>query len=254
MNDITISVIIPVYNGKRYIKRCLQSASIQKGCIEIIVVDDNSNDGLKEYLDKIKDSFQIDIRYFRNKENRGAAFSRNIGIIAAKGTHIAFLDVDDWWESNKTEKQLEIIKKGIPFTYTSRRNHYASNGTNKVIHTLPITDFKTLVAKNPITCSSVIMTKELALKNYASGYWICEDFMMWLKIFSTGIVAEGIDEPLVNYTVRKDSSSANKFLHAIKRFITYKKFGFGTMKSFYYAVRYIVIKVYSKLFHKGDIC
>ena len=106
---IIISVVIPVYNGEntcirrlnlRYCKR----KSIKN--IEILIVDDASTDRTQEIAQEYVNSIP-DVRYFRNKVNRGAAESRNYGVRNAAGEWIAFLDADDWWEPDKLKKQLK---------------------------------------------------------------------------------------------------------------------------------------------------
>ncbi len=100
-NDI-ISVIIPVYNEEAHLTRCLDSVLSQTyGNLEIITVDDGSTDRspeiLKEYAAKDK---RIKII---SKENGGASTARNMGIEAAEGSYIGFVDADDWVEEGMYE-------------------------------------------------------------------------------------------------------------------------------------------------------
>ncbi len=88
-----VSVIIPVYNGEKYIKQCLDSIFVGDYCIEVIAVNDGSHDTssqiLHEYAEKQPNLRVID------KENGGAAQARQTGLLAATGDFIAFVDIDD---------------------------------------------------------------------------------------------------------------------------------------------------------------
>lgn len=88
-----ISVIIPVYNGEKYIKQCLDSIFTGNTCVEVIAVNDGSRDAsseiLHEYAKKEPMLKVID------KENGGAAQARQTGLFEAHGDFIAFVDVDD---------------------------------------------------------------------------------------------------------------------------------------------------------------
>ena len=100
-----ISVIIPVYNGERYIVQAVESAIGQTFTdLEIIVIDDGSTDNthqvLQPYLDKIHYIYQ---------ENQGAAIARNRACQLAKGEFLAFLDADDYFLPEKLEKQLAFF-------------------------------------------------------------------------------------------------------------------------------------------------
>ena len=91
-----VSVIIPVYNTEKYLKKCLDSVCNQTlSDIEIICIDDCSTDNslniLKEYT--LKDNR---IKLIEFKENKGAAVARNTGIDEAKGEYIGFIDSDDY--------------------------------------------------------------------------------------------------------------------------------------------------------------
>ena len=90
---VKVSIIIPVYNAEKYLKRCLDSVLSQTlKDIEIICVNDGSTDNsiqiLKEYGSKIK---------VINQENQGLSVARNTGLKEAKGEFVAFLDSDDYY-------------------------------------------------------------------------------------------------------------------------------------------------------------
>jgi len=88
---VLVSVIMPTYNRRNYIRESLDSVLAQDfSDFEVIVVDDGSTDGTEEVVRPYQDR----IRYIR-QENRGAGAARNIGIRKARGQYIAFMDSDD---------------------------------------------------------------------------------------------------------------------------------------------------------------
>ena len=107
MNTIDISVIIPVYNGGKYLAEAIESVLAQTlKPAEIIVVDDGSTDDSKEiarkYLPKVRTISQ---------ENKGAGAARNTGIQVAKGSFLAFLDADDLWTGQKSVIQYSFLEE-----------------------------------------------------------------------------------------------------------------------------------------------
>ena len=95
-----ISVIIPVYNGKKYIKKCLDSVINQtKKELEIIVINDGSTDKTEDIINSYNDSR---IKYFKNT-NHGIGYTRNYGISKSNGKYIMFLDSDDYMSDNECE-------------------------------------------------------------------------------------------------------------------------------------------------------
>ena len=115
-----VSVIIPYYKTKSFIKEAILSVTNQTyQNLEIFIIyDDESLDD----LDFIKEIKKLDkrINLIINTKNLGAGFSRNLAIQSAKGTYIAFLDSDDFWKKNKIEKQLSFMKeKNFKISHTS---------------------------------------------------------------------------------------------------------------------------------------
>ena len=105
--EVSISVVIPASNAEATLARALESVLAQtRPPDEIIVVDDASTDCTvrlaKSYADQ-------GVSLLRVRERRGAAAARNLGIAAAKGRWIAFLDADDEWLPAKLEKQAAAI-------------------------------------------------------------------------------------------------------------------------------------------------
>ncbi len=120
-----VSIIIPTYKRDEELKRALISIAKQTYKeIEVIVVDDNAepmmNSAVKSNIEEVKNLFpDVDISLIVNTENQGSAKTRNIGIKAAKGEFISFLDDDDIYLPEKTEKQLQnIIGSGADFSVT----------------------------------------------------------------------------------------------------------------------------------------
>ena len=97
-----ISVIVPVYNGEKYLAEAVKSVSDQGySPLELIIVDDGSTDRTSE----IAHSFSPGVRYMR-QSNAGPAAARNAGLKVARGDLIAFQDADDLWPHDKLTRQL----------------------------------------------------------------------------------------------------------------------------------------------------
>ena len=104
---VKVSVIVPVYNGDRYLVDAIDSILAQTfQDLEIIVVDDGSTDNSPE----IAQQYNSAIRYF-SQINQGVAASRNLGLAAAKGEYIAFLDQDDIFLPHKLAVQIKLFEQ-----------------------------------------------------------------------------------------------------------------------------------------------
>ena len=106
-----VSIIVPVYNVEKYVEKCLKSLvdqTLQE--IEIIVVDDGSQDDSKNIIDKYIKKYPDKVKYLY-KENGGLSSARNFGIPYANGEYIAFLDSDDYVEPTMYEEMYHLAKK-----------------------------------------------------------------------------------------------------------------------------------------------
>jgi glycosyltransferase involved in cell wall biosynthesis len=112
MNSHKISVIIPVFNREPFIVSCIDSVLIQDEVDEILVIDDGSQDGSLHLLTQLsKRHPQIKLLVHPNNSNKGAAKSRNLGIVNAKNEFIAFLDSDDYYLPNRFAHVRDILEK-----------------------------------------------------------------------------------------------------------------------------------------------
>ena len=114
-----VSVIIPVYNAESFIGRAIDSVLGQSWTdLELLIVDDGSTDGTPGRLGAYGEQLQV----FR-QPNAGPAAARNLGLEAARGEYVAFLDADDWWEPRKLAAQVALLEKRpeIGFCSTATR-------------------------------------------------------------------------------------------------------------------------------------
>lgn len=125
-----ISVIVPVYNVEKYLRRCLDSIVNQTyRNIEIILVDDGSTDGsgkiCEEYAERDKR-----IKVF-SQSNRGVSVARNVGLKKAKGKYIAFVDSDDYIDANYLCELYSLIKnKSGDVSIVGQKVVYAVNSNS----------------------------------------------------------------------------------------------------------------------------
>jgi len=101
-----VSVIMPCYNGERYLAESIESALGQTHpLVELIVVDDGSTDGSRAVAERYGDRIQ-----WTQRDHSGIAGARNHGIEQARGEYLAFLDSDDLWSADKLERQVSALE------------------------------------------------------------------------------------------------------------------------------------------------
>lgn len=115
---MTVSVVVATYRRDNDLKRALESLARQSyPDMEIVLVDDNGNAEWNERVGKIVDGFRADypsvaLNYIVNNPNQGSAKTRNIGIFAASGEYVTFLDDDDLYLPDKVKLQVGFMREG----------------------------------------------------------------------------------------------------------------------------------------------
>lgn len=214
-----VSVIIPTFNAAKHIKSTINSILNQSySDIEIIVVDDCSNDDTKNELKSYISNEEIKF-YELDKNSGGPATPRNLGIKKSKGEWIAFCDSDDIWHPNKLELQIEyMITNNCEFSCTKKLNFIREEkirfnsidnySTSKIGYGL-------LLLKDFIPTSSVVINKALIKGkefNQSKIMVSVEDYLFWLSILKTyRQPCIKINKGLLYYRISNDQISKDKW-------------------------------------------
>ncbi len=125
-----LSIIIPAYNVKAYIRQAVESALRQSWKqMEIIIIDDGSTDGTLGALDTLDDPRLRRVR----QVHAGLAAARNAGIRAARGEYLGFLDGDDLWASTKADRHLLFFRNHPQIFTGSRFGRHLSRLLNRTM-------------------------------------------------------------------------------------------------------------------------
>lgn len=241
-----VSIITPCYNAKEFLQEtyeCLKAQSYSNW--EWIVTDDCSTDDSYEKLKQLsKEDNRIKI--FQNKQNSGAAITRNTSLVQASGQFIAFLDCDDLWKKTKLEKQIELMEKdNIDFSYHSYEMIDSSGTHIKQMHPPLNTNAKEILKFNPFATSSVIIKKEVIDKGsirFPNHLRRRQDYIFWYQSLLNSNKAIGLKEVLSSYRIVGNSSlSANKKKMALIQWQLYRnEFKLNLFASFYYFIHYAI--------------
>lgn len=129
-----VSVIVPIFNGKQYIEKAVQSALIQPEVIEVILIDDGSTDGSFELAQQIATQEpKVTCLHHPDHQNIGLGATRNLGIKDAKAPFVAMLDVDDYFYPNRFKVTQEIFTKhpDADVVYEMIENVFTSEATKE---------------------------------------------------------------------------------------------------------------------------
>ena len=171
-----ISVIIPVFNRKTDLQRCLDSITIPDDDCEIIVVDDASVDGSFEFAAAYPNSY---VKTFKNLQNRGVNYTRNRGVEYATGDYIVFLDSDDTFLPNA----LHVIKKQIE---SDGQSHYLFliKGKNEKKSSEPyLTSYRDWITEEVYGDFVHVVRKSTLLKYPFLEQFRAYENLNWLRIF-----------------------------------------------------------------------
>jgi len=217
-------VIIPVYNGKNYIKQSINSALNQTfKDVEVIVIDDFSNDGTYEYvLNEFGNVGKVKI--FRNEKNMERSYSRNFGFNVSSGEYIFFLDYDDEWKANYIEETIENFNN-FDIVYSIPRTFIDKNGNVlRVSKRKYSKDINELVFSAQIAYPSATAFKREKFIYFNENYNQREDWELFIRAVLSGLKIKVIDNNKVMIREHdKRTSGGLSFLNnTLKVYFDYK--------------------------------
>ncbi|BAZ43788.1 glucosyltransferase [Chondrocystis sp. NIES-4102] len=213
-----VSVIIPVYNGAKYIQMALDSVLTQTySNYEIIVIDDGSSDDTRMKLQGYKDK----IRYIY-QENQGSAAARNVGISLAKGELIAFLDADDYWSTpDKLTKQVAAFNEHPAWGCINTGWHLV-DGENKHLktvqpwHNAPKLDLETWLKRKCVRTSAMVFRKQWleSVGGFDEQLRQSHDVDLVLRLSLAGCETGWLEESTVCYRQHQHNTTNNSLKQA----------------------------------------
>lgn len=215
MNNIKVSVIIPVYNGGKYIGKCLDTLLNQTlSEIEIVVVNDGSKDNTDEIVSKYAKEHKDKIKYI-SIPNGGVSAARNLALQNASGDYITFCDCDDYVEPDMCEElynkavstNAEVVVSG--YFSENEKGHYVCYGLEymeKFSHSLEerpdILFVSNPFVHNKLFARSLIEKSGIKFEKYK----IFEDMLFAYSLMLLANKIEKVNKPFYHYIRRKSDS------------------------------------------------
>lgn len=218
---MSLSVVVPLYNKAKYIRRCLDSIATQTlSGFEAIVVDDGSTDGGAALAEAYPDSRFRVIR----QANAGPGAARNRGISEARGDYIAFLDADDAWRPRFLETNRDCLERHPealcvtggciyhPQGDTSRSRWSRRGIVEGLFRVSPATPPRLFVSLVSYMTPSMTMARAAALRRWSGfhegGCRFAEDSPLWVKFLLNGQTYIHL-EPLTEFHTESSELSRN---------------------------------------------
>jgi glycosyltransferase involved in cell wall biosynthesis len=216
-----VSVVVPVYRA-RYLRSAIASVEAQTyGDYEIIVVDDGSPDRVT--VDAWSAADRDRVRCLK-QENRGPSGARNTGILAARGSFVAFLDSDDTWEPTYLKEQIAAITRGEGFDLVF--SNWMTMGRSRPRRYGPVSCTGLLREECTIILSGVVARRDAVLDAglFDERFRHAEDFDLWLRMLKTGARIVFQPRALLNRRVHAASLSYDTVHHGGKALLVLEKF------------------------------
>ncbi len=214
-----ITLVIPLYNRERFIKRAIDSVlnqTLQPS--QIIVVDDASTNGST----KIVESYGERVELVKLEKNSGVSKARNEGIKRAKGEWIAFLDSDDEWISTKLKMQMEFLERYPEILFVHTGEQWVRDGKRvkqKAHHKKPRgLCFEENLEFCKIAPSSVVIHRSIfdRVGIFDESLEVCEDYDLWIRVLREYEIGLIEDELVIKHGGHEDQLSFK--YHSMDRF------------------------------------
>jgi teichuronic acid biosynthesis glycosyltransferase TuaG len=217
-----ISVVMPVYNAEKYLRKSVDSVLQQSySRLELVIVDDCSDDRSWQLIGE----YTADPRVItiQQERNGGVAAARNAGLAVARGGYVAFLDSDDWWHPRKLELQLAYMREtGARVSYAAYDRVTPEGEVLSRVRPWASVEYRDMLKSNHIGHLTGMYDRSLGAAAFQPvGH---EDYVFWLELVrraGRAICVAGT-EPLAWYLVRNGSVSANKMRAALWQWRIYR--------------------------------
>ncbi len=222
-NKDLVSIIMSVYNSENTVARSIDSIKNQTyQNIEILIMDDGSNDESLKIIKKYEN--QDNIKIFNNKENIGLTKSLNILINNASGEYIARQDSDDLSYSFRIQEQIENIQK-YNLDFSTSRAHI--KGTKRKIPGLSfyLPNSFLMKYKNPFIHGTMVIKKSAIEEAglYNESFYYAQDYKLMKDLLSKGFKYRTIKKPL--YELNMENNISTKHKKEQKRYADYVRKG-----------------------------
>ncbi len=222
MNNMPlVSVFMPIYNQKFFVKEAIESILTQDyENIEIVACDDGSTDGtqeiLKEYHDKYPNKFVLQL----SKKNQGITKNCNICLAACKGKYIAFFAGDDLMLSGKIRKQVEYMEKHPNCTICYHNLESFDSDTGKTLshfnnkNNSHQGDVRLLIKYGMFNggLSNMVRREQIPINGYDDRVPIASDWLFFMEILINGGEINYINEVLGKYRIHNENTVSTKVL------------------------------------------
>lgn len=219
-----VSIIMPCYNGEKYIRETIESVLAQTYTSwELLIIDDGSKDNS---VDIIRD-YQADQRIkLIQQPNAGSAAARNNGIRKSKGQYMALLDSDDLWLPEFLEKQVNFMKEkqAVCVCCSYSRIDEDSNDILRPVIAKPVITFKDMQAVDYVGTLTGVYDQSKYGKVYLREELnsLLDDYAFFIDVINLDEVAYGNPEILAKYRVRQGSMTSNKKKLIMKHYRFYR--------------------------------
>lgn len=220
MKENVLSIIIPIYNSERYIKKCIESILSQSNKnFELIIIDDGSTDNSIQILEEILANCSKNLNFRIHRQlNSGVSVARNKGIELSKGKYLFFVDSDDYLFENSVDVILKTIKK-LPeiMVFVGDYNIIGSYERKNYQFEMPIVPINKFInnvnkSKMKFWLGSTVFNRDHLIKNrisFSVNKTYGEDLeIMYKSILCTSYVGI-IPEKISNYNIHDNSLTTN---------------------------------------------
>ena len=232
MEKEKVSIIVPMYNAEKFIVKTIESVLSQTyENWEMLIMNDVSTDNSLAVVNE-----------FAKKDDRIQVVNteKNMGVV--KGRNHLILDADDYWHSQKLEKQIKFMKEKNASISCTEYTRVRENGEkiNEIV-IKPEISYTDMLKNNYLGCLTVMYDVEKVGKRYFKELEKNEDYVLWLEIVKDVKTIYGLKENLAYYRVLDNSRSSNKSKTAKVRWEIYRKIEkLPLLKSIYYFMHYAV--------------